>query len=155
MYRSLSSNRGNFIFILALALVLVVATSFVFDRLRPTPTVEVTDCYLTSDTIPKDGFTSITFTLKSNDDQESRHIRVEFSSHYLVTFMLGTKYLERENGLWYYEEDLNPSASHTQSINVRASLESGIAEITYGITINFYMDGQQFYDKKLDLKVQD
>ena len=142
-------------FKLAFAVILVAIFSIVIaPMLRHVPTVEVTDCSLTSNTIANDGLTTITFSLVSNVKDGSHEIRVEFSSHPLVTFMLGSQNLPKEKNVWYYTETLNPSASHTQSINVRASLESGIAKLDYRITVNFYMDGVQFHNKNLDLTVQ-
>jgi len=149
------ADYGNLIFTLAVALVFIAVLSLVANSLfRFTPTVEVTDCSLTSDTINNNGLTTITFTLKSNDKNDAHTIRVEFSSHPLVTFMLGSQLLPKENDIWYYTENLNPDASHTQSIKVSASLESGIAKLSYRITVNFYRDGNQFYDKNFDLTVK-
>lgn len=154
MARAMSST-GDLITRLAFVLIAVIILSMVVGPLfRSTPTVEVTDCSLTSDTITNNGLTTITFTLKSNDENNAHTIRVEFSSHPLVTFMLGSQLLPKEDDVWHYTENLNPSASHTQSIKVSASLESGIAELAYRITVNFYMDGGQFYDKNLDLTVK-
>jgi len=149
------SESGNFIFVLAFALILLFIFAVVLGPLlRQTPIVEVIDCSLTSDTVANEGLTSITFTMKSNDKDNAHEIRVEFTSHQLVEFMLGSQNLPRENDVWYYTETLNPSASHTQLINVRVSLESGIAKLAYRITANFYLDGRQFYNKNLDLTVQ-
>jgi hypothetical protein len=149
------SSPGNFIFMLAFALILVFALSVILGPLlRRTPTIEVTECSLTSDTISNNGLTSVTFTIKSNDKSNPHNIRVEFVSHQLVTFMLGSQTLPKQEDVWYYEETLNPTASHTQLINIRASLESGIGKLAYRITINFQSDGQQFYNKNLDLTVQ-
>jgi hypothetical protein len=92
--------------------------------------------------------------MKSNDKNETHGMRVEFSSHPLVVFKLGSEDLPRTNGVWYFTDTLGPTASHTQSVNVQAALESGIAKIDYRITINFLMDGTQIYSKNLDLTVQ-
>jgi len=138
-------------FAILLVVILSTATSMLFQT---TPTVEVTDCSLTSNSISNNGLTTITFTLVSNDENDAYDIKVEFSSHPLVTFMLGSQNLLKENSVWYYTETLNPSASHTQSINVRASLEEGIAKLDYRITVNFFKNGEQFYNKNLDLTVQ-
>ena len=140
-------------------LMIVIAFVVVFSvasniLLNPPLPVEVTDCSLTSDSVNTGGQTSITFTLKSNDDNNQHLIRVEFSSYYLVDFLLGSSELPRQNGIWYYEETLNPKETHTQLINVRPTLESGIAELKYRITVVFYMDGVEFYNKNLDLTVK-
>jgi len=155
MFRGIRSSSGNFITVLAFAIILVTIFSvFVFPLLRQVPTVEVTDCSLTSDTITNNGLTAITFTMKSNDKNETHAMRVEFSSHPLVIFKLGSEDLPTNNGVWYFTDTLGPTASHTQSVNVQAALESGIAKIDYRITINFLMDGTQIYSKNLDLTVQ-
>jgi len=154
MFRS-ASNMGGFIFKLAFALILVAVFAVVITRLfQYTLIVEVTDCSLTSNTIANNGLTTITFTVKNNDENDPHDVKVEFSSHPLVMFMLGSQNLPKENDVWYYTETLNPTASHTQSINVGASLESGIAKLDYRITVNFYVDGKQSYDKNFDLTVQ-
>lgn len=121
---------------------------------NPPSIVEVTDCTLTSDIVNSGEQTSITITLKSNDEENARLIRIEFSSHSLVGFLLGSEDLLRKDGIWYYEETLNPKATHTQFINVRPTLEHGISEIEYRITAIFFMDDEQFYNKNLDLTVQ-
>lgn len=149
------SSSGDMIFKLAFALIAIAILSIALGPLlRQTPVVEVTDCSLTSDTIVNNGFTSISFTLKSNDKDNAHTVRVEFSSHPLVVFVLGSQNLPKANDVWYYTETLNPSSSHTQPIGVRASLESGIAKLAYRITVIFYLDDQQFYDKNFDLTVQ-
>lgn len=149
------SSTGNFISKLAFVLIVVIILSIIVGPwLRSTPIVEVTDCSLTSDTITNNGLTTITITLKNNDENNAHTIRVEFSSHPLVSFMLGSQLLSKEDDVWYYTENLNPSASHTQSIKVKATLETGIAEISYRITINFSKNGEHFDDKKFDLRVR-
>jgi len=155
--RSMSSSYfGNLVRMLALALTLVIIFSIVSTRLfvKPPPAVEVTDCSLTSETVNSGGQTSLTFTLKSNDDKNAHLVKVEFSSHYLVNFFLGSEKLPKEDDVWYYEEMLNPLATHTQLINIRPTLESGISKLTYRITVVFYIEGKQFFNKNLDLTVQ-
>jgi len=160
----MSSNSGRLIKILVLALVCVIVL-YVFWNMFITPPpdkvtpdkvtlVEVTDCSLTSRNVNSGGQTSIRITLKSNDNENAHLIRVEFSSHQLVKFLLGSGELPQKEGIWYYEETLNPKASHTQLINVRPTLESGISKLTYRITVVFYRDDEQFYNKNLDLTVQ-
>lgn len=154
MSRGLADIGGG-IFQLAVIIVIIVAISTILSSVfHTTPTIEVKDCSLASNTVTNNGMTSMTFTIKSNDEDSSHNIRVEFSSHPLVTFMLGSQPLMKQGDVWYYEETLNPSASSSQVINVRASLEDGIAKIDYRITANFYMDGNHFLEKKLDLTVQ-
>lgn len=150
----MSSNIGSFIKILVFALACVIVFSVVSNMIVTSPLVKVTECSLTSKTVTSNGQTSITITLKSNDDENAHLIRIEFSSHQLVKFLLGSGELPKKDAIWYYEETLNPKASHTQLINVRPTLESGISELTYRITVVFYRDGEKFYNKNLDLTVK-
>ncbi len=149
-----SSSTGGFMMTLAFALIVVAILAIVLSPfLHRTPTVEVTACSLTSDTITHNGVTTVTFTLENNDDTNAHSVRITFSSHMLVTFMLGSEPLPRENDVWYHTENLNPSASHTQSIRVKALLEEGIAKLDYRITVNFHLKGRQFHSKNFDLTV--
>lgn len=146
---------SNIVFILGVVMILlfiffILVTSF----LRAAPTIKVADCFLTSNTIGNYEMTSITLTLVSNDDENAHQVRVEFSSQPSVIFMLGYENLSRENDIWYYTETLNPSALLMQSINVTASLESGIDRLNCRIIVIFLMDGEQFERKDLDLTVQ-
>jgi hypothetical protein len=155
MLRGIRSSSGNFISMLAVAIILVTVFSvFLLPLLRQVPIVEITDCSLASDTITNSGLTAITFTMKSNDKNETHAMRVEFTSHPLVSFKLGSDNLPTSGGVWYFTDILTPAASHTQLINVQATLETGIAKIVYRITVNFLMDGTQIYSKSLDLTVQ-
>lgn len=151
----MSSRFGNLFTMLAFALVFAIVLYSISNLFLSRPTVvEVTDCALISDTVNSGGQTSITFTLKSKDDENAHLIRVEFSSHQLVKFLLGSRELSMKDGIWYYEEMLNPKATHTQLINVRPTLEPGISRLTYRITVVFFVGNEQFYNKNLDLTVQ-
>jgi hypothetical protein len=149
------SDNGRPIFMLAVALIMVfIIAVYVPPLFQKTPVVEVSNCVLTADTISNNGTTSITFTLKSNDKQNAHVITVQFSSYPLVYFMLGSQNLPIQNGVYQYIENLNPSATSTQHIDVHASLENGIAKIDYAIGIVFLLDGQQAESKNLTLTVQ-
>jgi hypothetical protein len=139
---------------LAFALVFIIIITTLSNMLIPTSIVQVTDCSLTSSTVNSGGQTSITITLKSNDDKNSYLIRIEFTSYYLVKFLLGSNELPRNDGVWCYEETLNPKATHTQLILVRPTLESGISETKYRISVVFFINGTQFDNKNLDLTVR-
>ena len=133
----------------------MVITSTLLDILfNPPLIVEVTDCTLTSDIVNSGEQTSITITLKSNDEESAHLIRIEFTSHDLVRFLLGSVDLPRKDGIYYYEETLNSKATHTQFINIRPTLAHGISEIEYRISAIFFTDDEQFYSKNLDLTVQ-
>ena len=99
------------------------------------------------------GQTTLSFDLKNNDPDNSHVIAVQFSSHERVSFILGSQYLPEQNNIWQYTDTLNPSAKHSQSINVKASLENGIAKLSYRIDVTFFMDGKQLETKALDLNV--
>jgi hypothetical protein len=149
------SNGGNAILKMAVLVVIVFVFAFYVPQLfRITPTVEVKECSLASDTIGINEQTALTFTLQSNDDENAHSVMVKFSSHEMVVFMLGSQSLPKQDSSCIYTETLNPSASSTQPINVRANLESGIAKLDYRIDVTFYVDGEQFDSKKLDLTVQ-
>jgi len=154
MMRS-SSNFGNLVGILIFAVIFtVIVSTFLNALFNPRSIVEVTDCTLTSDTVNSGELTSITITLKSDDEENAHVVRIEFSSHELVRFLLGSVDLPRKDSIYYYEETLNPKATHTQFINIRPTLAPGISELEYRITAIFFIDGEQFYNKNLDLTVQ-
>jgi hypothetical protein len=149
------ADSGNAILKIAVLLVIVFVFVFYVPQLfQTTPTVEVKQCSLASDTIGINEQATLTFTLQSNDNENVHSVMVKFSSHEMVVFMLGSQSLPKQDGSWIYTETLNPSASSTQPINVRANLESGIAKLDYRIDVTFYVDGEQFDSKKLDLTVQ-
>jgi len=139
----------------AIAIAFVIIFSIVSNMfINPPQPVEVTDCSLTSDTVKSGKQTSIKFTLKSNDDSDSQLIRIEFSSHELVRFHLGSVELQKEGSIWHYTLTLNPKATLTEEINVNPTLERGISELKYRISIVFYRNGEVFYEKNLDLLVE-
>jgi len=152
---SLSSYSGNFIRILVFAMAIVIVFA-IFSRMfvYPPPLVEVKECSLTSDTVVSGTQTSIAITLQSNDAKNAHSIKMEFSSHLLVSFLIGSRELEKTGTIWHYEETLESKATHTTVINVLPTLESGVSKITYRITIVIYRDGEQFFNKNLDLVVQ-
>jgi len=149
------SDTGQNILKLAVLLVIIfVFVVYVPPLFQSQPIVEVTECELASETIGNGGVTSISFTLKSNDQNSAHSIVVDFSSHELVVFKLGSQALPKSGSVWKYTETLNPDASHTQSINVWGSLENGIAKLAYRIDLVFYVDGKEFDRKAFDLTVQ-
>ena len=68
--------------------------------------------------------------------------------------MLGNQQLQTNAGAYIYDTVLSPSAELKQPFKVSASLEQGIAELSYQITIKLYVDGAQLDTKTLTLKVQ-
>lgn len=140
-----------------LAAILVAIFVFAFyvpPLFQKTPIVEISNVALSAGTIPSNGVTQITFTLKSNDKQNTHSIVVQFSSYSLVIFMMGSQTLPLQNGTYYVDENLNPSATITDHVNVQASLENGIAKIDYSINVVFLVDGQQTTSDNLTLTVQ-
>lgn len=150
----LADNGSSIVKIAVILIFVVFIVWYVPSLFHVTPTIEVTSCSLSSDKITNNGLTTLSFTLKSNDANNVHSIRVEFSSYQLVSFMLGSQPLSNQNNVWIYTDSLNPSATHTQSINVRASLENGIAKLDYQIDATFYVDGQKTETKSLTLTVQ-
>jgi competence protein ComGC len=149
------SNSGSTIVKMGILLIVMIIIVFYVPRVfQTTPTVEVKECSLASDTIGINQQTTLTFTLQSNDVENAHSVMVKFSSHEMVVFMLGSQSLPKQDGYWIYTETLNPSASSTQPINVRANLENGIAKLDYRIDVTFYVDGEQFGSKALDLTVK-
>jgi len=141
---------------IALGLTLMIALTLVLKSFItiPPPTVEVTDASLNPDTVNVNQVTHLSVTVKSNDNTKSHFLRIEFESHVLVTFLLGDQNLPKEGGIWYFTSVINPSATITQPFNVEATLESGIAQLAYGITVKFYLDGNQFNTKTFALTVK-
>jgi len=149
-----SSFRG--IFTVALGLIIIIALSLAFKNLftPPPPTLQVTVATLDPNTININQAAILSFTIKSNDKSESHFLRIEFESHVLVTFFIGDQNLPYESGKWYFTQSINPSATITQPFVVKAGLESGIAELKYLISVDFYLDGNQFDSKTFTLTVK-
>lgn len=144
------------IFTIALALVLIIAFSLTLKTFftPPPPILQVEDISLNPNTINIGQMASISITIKSNDNSKSHFLRIEFESHVLVSFFLGDYNLPQENGKWYFTKSVNPSEKFSQPFNVRATLESGIAQLIYHISIKFYVDGNQFDTRTLELTVR-
>jgi hypothetical protein len=137
-----------------LFLAIYVFAIYVPPLFQTIPIVEISNCTLAANTISNNGLTAVTFALKNNDKANPHAIIVQFSSYSLVYFMLGSQNLPVQNGVYQFAENLNPSATTTQQINVRASLKSGIAKIDYSISVVFLVDGKQVESKNLTLTVQ-
>jgi len=137
-----------------LLLVIFIFAIYVPPLFQTTPTVEISNCALAANSISNNGLTAVNFELKNNDKENPHAIIVQFSSYSLVYFMLGSQILPVQNGVYQFAENLNPSATTTQQINVRASLENGIAKIDYGISVVFLVDGKQVESNNLTLTVQ-
>jgi len=151
----MSTKFGSLIQMAAFAIAFVVILSIASNMiLNPPQTVKVTECSLASKSVTSGKQTYITITLESNDEKNSHLIRMEFSSHDLVRFLQGSLELQKEGNIWFYELTLPASATHTERINVNPTLESGISELKYRISVAVYRDGNKFYNKNLDLTVK-
>ena len=150
----MSSDRS--ISSLVIAVIMIIFIAYTMNALfRPAPpTLEVEDFSLNPDSIKAGETATLEFDIKSNDEDKSHFLRVEFESHTLVVFRLGNENLPVENGKWYYTTTVNPSATIVQPIYVTAALSSGVAEIKYGITVNFFVDGNQFNSRRTELTVR-
>jgi hypothetical protein len=140
---------------LAMGIILIVMLALLFNSLfRPQPPVlELTNFSLDPTSIKAGQTTTLTFTIKSNDKDANHFLRVEFESHTLVVFLLGNNLLPDDNGKYFFTKTFNPGETTTQPITVKAALESGYSEAKYGITVNFFVDGNQFESKKVELTV--
>jgi hypothetical protein len=151
---SLSTHSGNFIRLLVFAVAIVIVFA-IFSRMfvNPPAPVQVNECSLTSSTVKSGEQVPIVITVQSNDAHNQHSIRMEFSSHYLVRFLIGSRELQKAGTIWYHEETLESKSTLTNVINVLPTLESGISSITYRISVVIYMDGEEFFNKNLDIVV--
>jgi len=140
---------------LAIGIMLIVILAFSLNSLfKPQPPVlEIQEFSLNPTGIKAGQTATLTIGVKSNDEEASHTLRVEFASHELVVFMLGNDLLPEDNGKWFFTKTFNPAEISTQPITVKAALASGVAEIKYGITVSFFVDGSQFESRKVELTV--
>lgn len=151
----MNRKSGGLILIAALSIAFVLFFSFFYNELlTPSTAIEVPECYLESKSITSGNRTSIIVTVKNNDEEDSHLIRIEFKSHELVNFFQGSRILPKKDGTGYYEYTIPSSAILTEEIYVIPTLESGISELTYRISVAVFDDGKQTYDINLDLSVK-
>jgi hypothetical protein len=149
----MSSDRSIPSLAVGIVLILILALSL-NSLFKPQPPIlEIQDFSLEPKSIKAGQTAALTFSIKSNDKDASHFLRVEFESHTLVVFLLGNDLLPDDNGKWFFTKTFNPGEISTQPITVKAALESGYAEAKYGITVNFFVDGNQFESKKEELTV--
>lgn len=147
------SFRGIFAVALALVLVITISMSLRTFLSPPPPTLEVTNVSLDPTAVNAGSPSTLSISVKSSDAGRSHFLRIDFSSHVLVTFLLGDESLPTEGGQYYFTITMNPSGQMTQPFRVRASLEPGIAQLVYSISVNFYVDGNQFDGRTMKLTV--
>jgi len=150
----MSSDRSMTSLVVGLVLVIILALTMNNLFKPPPPILEVADFSLDPKEIRASETSTLTISIKSNDQDNAHFLRVEFESHTLVVFLLGDQLLPKDNGKWYFTTTLNPSEDTRQPFYVRAALASGVAEIKYGITVNFFADGNQFDSKRVELTVK-
>jgi hypothetical protein len=140
-------------FTIVLALVIVIAFSLSLNTFLtpPPPTLEVTNVSLSPTTVNVGDISILTISIKSNDASNSHFLRINFASHVLVTFLLGNQPLPTDGGQYYFTTNINPSGQISQPFGVSARLESGIAQLKYQITVTYFVDGNQFNSKTLEL----
>ena len=138
----------------AFALAIIISFSIFAWSFKSTPVVTIEDVSVNPNTTHVNNLVELSLTLQNNDQANSHQVELKFESHSLVTFILGNERLPTSGGAYIYGTVLSPSAKLTQPFKVSASLEQGIAELSYQITIRLYVDGAQLDTKKLTLKVQ-
>lgn len=146
---------GNFRKPLTFAVVIVTVFAIVSIILLNPPAVQVNGCSLGSGTAKAGQADPLLISLQSNDAQNSHSIQIEFSSSSQVRFLNGSNELGRSGSVaWYIHENLDSKAKVTNQISVVSSLDAGVAQITYQVTVTVWMDGSQIFNKILDLSVQ-
>lgn len=148
-----SNNRMVATFVFAIIVIGIFAYSLNGLFVPPTPTITLQSASLNHGSTKEGQLVTLSISLKNNDKTNSHFILVEFQSHTLVTFMLGNQELPVESGVFQYTTTMNAGSQLTQPFSVSASLENGIAQISYQITIKLYVDGNQFNEKNLTLTV--
>jgi hypothetical protein len=147
------SFRGIFAVVLGLVLIVAFSLSLKSFLSPPPPTLEVTNVSLNPTAVNVGSLSTLSISIKSNDAAGSHFLRIDFGSHVLVTFLIGNQSLPIESGKYYFTTTMNPSGQITQPFGVRATLESGIAQLVYQISVDFYLDGNQFDSRTLELTV--
>jgi hypothetical protein len=148
-------DSSSWVVVFAFVIVVIVVTSIILPKLfqSPPPILEILSCSLNKERAKADEVFYLTFKVKNND-KNSHFMRVEFESHVLVGFYIGDQLLPKDEGKWYFTTNLTPTATLEQPIGVKASLEKGVAEISYSIVANFYVDGNQVYSKELKITIE-
>jgi hypothetical protein len=150
----MSSRSGSFMRMLVFAVVIVVLVALATNMIaNPPPKVEITDCSLTSDNVQSGSQTALSINMQSNDASIAHDMRVELSSHQLVSFFMNSQPLQQYGTIWYYERILDTKSTLKNQIDIRPMLESGISQITYRINVAIYLDGTQVFTKNLDMTV--
>lgn len=150
------SSNGRIMATFVFALVAVVAFSLWAGTIfqPPTPAVTISNAVLSADSTHANNSVDLTVSLTSHDKDNSHTIEIQFESHALVTFYVGNQQLSTTGSTYAWDSNIGPSGSLTQPFKVTADLEQGIAELSYQITINLFVDGSQVDSKVLALKVQ-
>jgi hypothetical protein len=139
--------------VIVVALVLVAYIALTFNKSSP-KIVEVKEYSLNPDTINANSLTTLSFTLKNSDNDNSHFVTVHFNASGMLAFWQGSQILPSDSGQQYFTKTLSPSDLITTSITVKATLPSQMSGGTYPIVLDFFVDGSQFDSKQVNLKVQ-
>ncbi len=151
----LKNSSGNMRYTIVVVIALVLVAYFALTFNKPSPQiVEVKEYSLNPDTINGNGTTTLSFTIKNNDKDNSHFVTVHFNASGMLTFWQGTQMLPTENGRQYSTKTFSPSDIIATSLTVKASLPSQMSGGTYPIVLDFFVDGSQFDSKQVNLKVQ-
>lgn len=149
--------KRAWIWTLALAIIVVGLIASGILLLSPAPTIQVTQCSLSSDNIPNSGVTTITSTTKNNDKNSSHQIMIQFliQPAELLNFYGGTPstVVQSNSTMWEITYIQNPSSTYQEQLNVQGFLASGYTSVGYTIKVIFIVDGKQLIEKTLNLSV--
>lgn len=153
MIETSSNNSMAVAFVAAIIIVVILAFSINGLFVPPTPVITMTNVSLNPSSTTAGHPVTLTLSLKNNDKSNSHFVLIQFESYTLVTFMLGNQQLPTQNGAFSFTTTMNAGSQLTQPFIVQASLENGIAQLSYQITIKLYVDGNQINEKNLTLPV--
>jgi hypothetical protein len=154
---SRSNNGISVLIILIIIVVSMVAiitfTIWAFTQIR-TPTFLVNNVSLNPTAINVNGSATLRFTIYNNDPSSQHNITVTFNVT-SVTFYINDIGLYRDNnGVQYYNIQLQSSQQSTYSFKVTGTLTGGASTSTYPISLNFYDEnGTKFNTETANLTV--
>jgi hypothetical protein len=149
-----SSGNMRYALVILVALVLVAYVALTFNEPTAPKIVELKDYSLNPDTINANSSSTLSFTIKNDDNSNSHFVTVHFNASSMLTFWQGSEILPTENGMQYLTRTFSPSDVITTSITVKATLPSQMSSGTYPIVLTFFVDGNQFDSKQVNLNVQ-
>lgn len=143
------------IIILAILLSALIAFAFWTGRQFRTPTITVSGVSLNPHTIKQHQSSTLSFTIKNNDETRSHQVQVEFNATASTLFSINNASLPfGNNGLQYYNMTLQSSQQSTYSFKVLGTLTGGATTSTYSIPFSFYyQNGTRFDTERVSLTV--